>query len=113
MEVLTRATNVLAASRPPSGTSVLRPPATPRPQPQHPRSIAPRQSQSRTVYNPLVGPLEDDLFAHSSPSQPPLLRCCDDRLNPPSIPEAVVLEPTGPGVLDPPLSPPMTLRYSS
>jgi len=68
------ATNELAACRPPSGTSVLRPTAIPRPQPQHPRSIAPRQSQSRTAYNPLADLLEDDLPAHCSPSQPPLPR---------------------------------------
>ena len=68
------ATNELAACRPPSGTSVLRPTAMPRPQPQHPRSIAPRQSQSRTAYNPLAELLEDDLPAHCSPSQPPLPR---------------------------------------
>jgi hypothetical protein len=29
--------------------------------------------------------------AHISSSQPPLLECCDDRLNPPSIPELLRL----------------------
>jgi hypothetical protein len=93
MEVLTTATNVLAPSRPPSGTSVLRPPATPRRQPQHPRSSAPRQSPSRTVYDSLAGPLEAGLAIaaslvhadHFPSSQPPLMKCCDDRLNPPWV----------------------------
>src|SRR6185295_15715192 len=97
MEVLTTARNVLVARRPPSGTSVLRPPATPWRQPQHPRSSALRQSRSRTVYNSLAVPLGvglaiSKLLAHTDPnaacisaSQPLLLECCDDRLNPPWI----------------------------
>ena len=97
MEVLTTARNVLVARRPPSGTSVLRPPATPWRQPQHPRSSAPRQSRSRTVYNSLAVPLGGGLaismlLAHTDPnaacissSQPLLLECCEDRLNPPWI----------------------------
>jgi hypothetical protein len=96
IEVLTTARNVLGACRPLSGTTVLRQPATLRRQPQHPRSSAPRQSPSRTVYNSPAGPLEADLAtakllartdpnARISSSQPPLLKCCDDRLNPPWI----------------------------
>src|ERR1700704_6151084 len=64
--------------------------------PRHPRSSAPRQSPSRTVYNSLAGPLEAGLaiaklLAHTDPdarissSQPPSPKCCDDRLNPPRI----------------------------
>ena len=94
---LTTARNVLVAGRPPSGTTVLRQPAIPRRQPQHPRSIAPRQSPSRTVCNSLAVPLEAGLaiaksLAHTDPnacissSQPLLLKCCDDRLNPPNMP---------------------------
>jgi hypothetical protein len=95
IEVLTTARNVLGACRPLSGTTVLRQPATLRRQPQHPRSSAPRQSPPRTVYNSPAGPLEAalataKLLAHTDPnacipsSQPPLPKCCDDRLNPPS-----------------------------
>lgn len=86
MEVLTTPRNVLVARRPPSGTSVLRQPATPWRLPQHPRSSAPRQSRSRTVYNSLAAPLKgglaiSTLLAHTDPnacissSQPLLLEC--------------------------------------
>src|SRR5215218_5561316 len=93
IEVLTTARNVLGACRPLSGTTVLRQPVTLRRQPQHHRSSAPRQSPSRTACNSPAGPLEAGLaiaklIAHTypnaacnSPSQPPLLKCCDDRLN--------------------------------
>src|SRR5712691_11026992 len=97
IEVLTTARNASGACHPPSETTVRRQLATPRRQPQHPRSSAPKQSPSRTVYNSLAGPLEAALaFAkflpHTDPnaacipsSQPPLLKCCDDRLNPPWV----------------------------
>src|SRR5665213_3804854 len=103
MEVLKTARNALGACRPPSGTTARRQPATPQRQPQHPRSTAPRQSPSRTVYNSPAEPLEagraiakplartDPNAACMSSSQPPLLECCDDRLNPPSIPETPVM----------------------
>jgi hypothetical protein len=83
IEVWTTARNALGACRPPSGTTVRRQPATPRRQPQHPRSTAPRQSPSRTVCNSPAGPLEAGratakLLAHTDPnaacissSQPP------------------------------------------
>jgi hypothetical protein len=91
IEVLMTARNVLVASRPPSGTTVRRQPATPRRQRQHPRSRAPRQSPPRIVYNSPAVLLETGLAivklpACISSSQPPLLECCDDRLNPPSTP---------------------------
>ena len=97
MAVSTTARNVLVACRPTSGTIVFRQPTIPRHQPQHPRSSAPRQSPSKTVSNSLAAPLEADLaiaklLAHTDPnaaripsSQPPLLKCCDGRLNPPWI----------------------------
>src|SRR5712691_2924298 len=96
IEVLTTARNASGACHPPSETTVRRQPATPRRQPQHPRLSAPRQSPSRTVYNSLAGPLEAGLaiaklLAHTDPdpcissSQPPLPKCCDDRLNPPRV----------------------------
>src|SRR5260370_3929147 len=96
IEVLTTARNASGACHPPSETTVRRQPATPRRQPQHPRLSAPRQSPSRTVYNSLAGPLEAGLaiaklLAHTDPdpcissSQPPLPKCCDDRLNPPCV----------------------------
>src|SRR5258708_12920519 len=98
MEVLTTARNASGACHPPSETTVRRQPATPRRQRQHPRSSAPRQSPPRIVYNSPAVLLETGLTiaklpAHRYPkrarissSQPPLLECCDDRLNPPWIP---------------------------
>src|SRR6476660_3231423 len=98
------ATNELAACRPPSGTSVLRPTAIPRPQPQHPRSIAPRQSQSRTAYNPLADLLEDDLPAHCSPSQPPLPRVLRRTIESAQHSRDVHVSRKSRGLLDTPLS---------
>src|SRR5439155_21361903 len=98
IEVLTTARNVLVACRPTSGTTVRRHSPTPRRQPPNPRSSVPGQSPSRIVYNSLAGPPEagsakPQALAHIDPndacissSQPPLLECCDDRLNPPSTP---------------------------
>jgi hypothetical protein len=113
IEVLTTARNVLGACRPPSGTTVLRQPATPRRQPQLHRSSAPRQSPPRTVYNSLAVPLVAGMAVaklptHTDPnpacissSQPPLLKCCDDRLNPPCVPQRFFHF----GTLDAPMQP--------
>ncbi|MET4233026.1 hypothetical protein ABIA85_006316, partial [Bradyrhizobium sp. LA6.10] len=38
-------------------------------------------------------------------SQPQTSECCDDRLNPPSIPETAVMKSKGRGVLDAPVKP--------
>jgi hypothetical protein len=95
---------VLEACRQLSGTNVLQQPTTPRRQHQHLHLSALKQSPSRTVYNCLAGPLEagpviakplsqTDPDACIPSSQPPLLKCCDDRLNPPSIPEAADGDP--------------------
>src|ERR1700685_4873203 len=117
LEILTTARDLCVARRPPSETTVRQQPATPRRRPQHPRSSVPRQSPSRTVYNSLAAPLEAALVIaelHTDPddcaasSQPPLLKCCDDRLNPPSTPRLFGSITAVSGILDHPLSRVMT-----
>jgi len=61
------------------------------------RPIIPSQSFSRTTCPHTV--LHRNLLCRG---------CCDERLNPPSIPETAVLESRGRGVLDAPLSRSMT-----
>src|SRR5438477_3462146 len=79
----------------PPETTVSHPPATPRRQPPRPRSCVPPQSPPRTGAAPhaaaprggrasvvwLVLPAPNT--ASVSSSLPPLVRCCDDRLNSP------------------------------
>src|SRR6185437_11289615 len=63
MVVLTTARNALVACRPPFGTTVRRQPATPRRQPQHPRSTAPRQSLQETQMHGTIDLAEDPHLA--------------------------------------------------
>ncbi len=89
------ARNALEACPQPSGTSVLRQPATALARPQRYRWSAPRQPPTRTVYSSPAAPLEAGLATPKMPpyidpnracissSQPPILGCCDDRLNRP------------------------------
>ncbi len=93
---LPRVQTSLVACRLPSGTILFRQPATPRPRSQHPCLPRLRQSQPRTVDAHCALPLVVDQVTSMAPaqidpnaafdcsSQPPLSRCCDDRLNPPS-----------------------------
>ena len=88
------ARDAMVACRPPSGTTVPPRPAIPRPQRPHPHSSVPPRSTPRTGADPHAVPpragqatatrlaATDPNAASERPSQPPLSRCCDDRLNP-------------------------------
>ena len=94
---LTTARDVTVACRPPPGTNVCLEPAPLRRQPRRPRSSVPPRSTPRTGAGPHAAPPRADPvtathLARSDPNaafeyspQPPLSRCCDDHLNPPSV----------------------------
>ena len=88
----------LVACRPPPGTNVFPQRATLPRQIPHLHSTVPPRSQPRTAGDPHAAPrrvglaieehpaLTDPNAASASSSQPPLSKCCDDRLNPPWLP---------------------------
>src|ERR1700744_3865397 len=99
MALLMTSRAVLVACLPPFGTIALRQLARSLRQPQHVRWNVLRQSRPRIAGGSLARP------ASITSSQPPLQRCCDDRLNPPSIPEATVVSTKRPGILGAPVKP--------